>query len=200
MDFPKESVKIVGIDFETANEKRSSVCSIGISILSNDDIYTYHRYVRPPDMRFNRENVAIHGITPEMVENKMNFKQLYNDTWVGEFFREFNVMWAHNAGFESSCIKSLNETYGINVSSNIACTMLLWKRLCPNLENHKLPTICNHLGVKVENHHDAGYDAEMCVRVLLSTIKKHDVDSLVWSKKCKTKERDLKYYKEVWGG
>ena len=56
--------RFAAIDFETANGKRSSICSIGIAILEDDwvvdSIYTL---VRPTPNFYTRWTTAIHGLT-----------------------------------------------------------------------------------------------------------------------------------------
>ena len=58
--------RFAAIDFETANGKRSSICSIGIAILEDDwvvdSIYTL---VRPTPNFYTRWTTAIHGLSVE---------------------------------------------------------------------------------------------------------------------------------------
>lgn len=64
----------VAIDFETANEQRSSPCSIGLAWINDGVIESVeHHYIRPPGMRFASFNIAFHGIGPEQVEDAEEF-------------------------------------------------------------------------------------------------------------------------------
>ena len=54
----------VVIDFETANNKLDSACSIGLVAVRGTDIVAQeHHLIRPPTDRFDQANIKIHGIT-----------------------------------------------------------------------------------------------------------------------------------------
>lgn len=46
------------------------------------------------------------------------------------------------------------------------------RALLPGLENHKLPTVAEHLGVPLMNHHDALEDAAMCGLVAARLLRR----------------------------
>lgn len=63
----------VAVDFETANARRSSACSIGIAAVKGLKVVeTYHSLIRPEFGRFSGVNIRIHGITPDMVKKREN--------------------------------------------------------------------------------------------------------------------------------
>jgi DNA polymerase-3 subunit epsilon len=46
-------VKVIAIDFETANETRASPCSMGLAWIEDGEMARIeHHYIRPPGMRF----------------------------------------------------------------------------------------------------------------------------------------------------
>ena len=67
--------RFAAIDFETANGKRSSICSIGIAILEDDwvvdSIYTL---VRPTPNFYTRWTTAIHGLSAEDTNDALMFR------------------------------------------------------------------------------------------------------------------------------
>lgn len=68
----------IAIDFETANEKRSSPCSIGIVVVKNSEVVEkIHYLIKPKEMRFMPINIGIHGIRPGMVENEPEFNEIW---------------------------------------------------------------------------------------------------------------------------
>jgi len=76
---------------------------------------------------------------------------------------------AHNAGFDRSVLEAVCEHFEIAVPRlEWVCTCQLAKRRWPQLENHKLNTVCEAIGHRFEHHH-AGEDAEAAGRVLLAT-------------------------------
>ena len=63
-------MKTIAIDFETANEQRSSACSVGLAWIEDGQVVRVEeRFIRPKTMRFSSFNIAIHGIRPEHVED-----------------------------------------------------------------------------------------------------------------------------------
>jgi DNA polymerase-3 subunit epsilon len=157
-------MKIVGIDFETANSKHDSACSIGIAVAHDGGkIDVHHYHIRPPTMHFEPHHVAIHNITPSMVRDAPTFKELYPKI---DHLLKHGPLWAHNASFECSVFKALSATYHENYLMNIECTFKLAKRLFPKLESHRLNVVCEHLGLKMQHHH-AGDDAWATAKIVL---------------------------------
>jgi len=62
-DRGEHRLNFTAIDFETANEQRSSACAIGI-VCIEDGLITEQEYhlIKPPGLHFNPFNIAIHGI------------------------------------------------------------------------------------------------------------------------------------------
>ena len=69
--------RLVAIDFETANEQRASPCAIGLSYIEDGRVSETEAFlIRPPEMRFSRFNIAVHGITPEDVRDAPEWPEL----------------------------------------------------------------------------------------------------------------------------
>lgn len=153
----------IAIDFETASSSISSACSIGLIGVRNDKVVLEEYYLINPEEEFNDYNIAIHGITPEMVENEDTFDKVWEK--IKKYFN--TIVIAHNAMFDLSVLKALIEKYGLEVPDiKIACTLKIsekvWKEEIPN---HKLSTISSYLGVK-HNHHNALSDAYVCYELI----------------------------------
>lgn len=55
----------VALDFETANSKRTSICSVGmVKVIDNQITESFHTLVNPFDY-FTETNITVHGIHPE---------------------------------------------------------------------------------------------------------------------------------------
>ena len=159
----------IAIDFETANEKRHSPCSLGITIVKNNKIIDEKYWlIRPCQMRFTPMNIMIHGIRETDVENEKEFNELWE-----ELFPYFDntLIVAHNASFDISVLRKTLDLYNIPYPNfNYCCTMVMSRNFFPNLENAKLNTVNNYLGYEF-NHHHASADATACANILLK-IKK----------------------------
>ena len=156
----------IAIDFETANEKRNSPCSIGIVVVKNGRIIEkIHYLIRPKEMRFMPINIGIHGIRPAMVGNEPEFDQVWEK--IKHYFNE-NLVIAHNASFDISVLRKTAELYDIELPSfEYICTMKLAKNFYKGIENAKLNTVNDFLGYEFK-HHDALYDALACSNILLN--------------------------------
>ena len=159
-------MNFIAIDFETANEKRNSPCSIGIVVVKNGEVVEkVHHLIRPKEMRFMPINIGIHGIRPKMVENELEFDKVWDK--IKHYFND-NLVIAHNASFDISVLRKTLELYEIESPNfNYICTMKLSRNFYKSLENAKLNTVNRFLGYEFK-HHDALADALACSNILLN--------------------------------
>ena len=159
----------IAIDFETANEKRNSPCSIGLVVIKEGKIVEkIHYLIKPKEMRFMPINIGIHGIRPAMVENEPEFDVIWNE--IKHHFNDSLIV-AHNAAFDISVLRNTLELYNIDIPNlNYICTMKLSRNFYKELDNAKLNTVNKFLGYEF-NHHDALADAIACGNILLNISK-----------------------------
>lgn len=71
-------MNFVAIDFETANEKRASACSLGLVVVKNSQIVDKRYYlIKPKELRFAPMNTRIHGLRATDVKNEKEFNELW---------------------------------------------------------------------------------------------------------------------------
>ena len=76
-------MRIAAIDFETANESRTSACALGVAWIEGGRVVaTEEHLIRPREMRFLSMNIAIHGIRPEDVADVAAFLASPDSGWV----------------------------------------------------------------------------------------------------------------------
>ena len=76
----KLGMKIVVIDFETANDHPSSACAIGITEIHDGKIISTEAHIiEPPTNIFRRSFTKIHGLKWEDCKGKLTFKDFYFD-------------------------------------------------------------------------------------------------------------------------
>lgn len=170
------SVDYIAIDFETANEKRGSACSVGLAWIT-DGVVTRveERLIRPKELRFSGFNISIHGIRPEHVEGSPEFPAVMNE-FSSEFAR--SIVIAHNASFDMSVWRASLDTYGLPYPKlEYLCTLQMARKVWPNLPSHRLSDLANNLGIKFR-HHNAGEDAAVCGQVALAVVKKLALKSI----------------------
>jgi len=159
-------MNFVGIDFETANEKRNSLCSIGIVVVKNGEIIEkVHHLIKPKEMRFMPINIGIHGIRPAMVKEELEFDKVWEK--IKHYFNN-NLIIAHNASFDISVLRKTLELYNIEMPNfQYICTMKLSRNFYSNLDNVRLNSVNKFLGYEFK-HHDALEDAIACGNILLN--------------------------------
>ena len=152
----------VAIDFETATNQHSSICSVGIVTITNGNITEkYNTLVQPPKNEYAQSNMRIHGITPAMTLHAPNFQQIYPE--IKRRIDNKNVV-AHNAkGFDAKCLKKAMELYGITDNLNI--------KWIDTLDEYKvsLDKACAAQGIEI-THHDALSDAVACACLHLNYL------------------------------
>ncbi len=161
-------MKLCCLDFETANARRESACSVGLSVLQGGMVIeTAEQLLHPPRGAdyFSSFNVMIHGIRPRDVADEPEFDAMA--PWIYERLNADLVI-AHNAAFDLSVLRALCEYYALPCPEfRYFCTCKAARRLWKNLPNHKLDTLCAHIG-HTFRHHNAAADAEAAGRVFLA--------------------------------
>lgn len=165
----------VAIDFETANRYPNSACSIGMVKVKNGQVVEeYYRLIKPPKMVFDAMNIQIHGIRPKDVANEPTF----DDLWASEIrpFMEDLPLVAHNASFDMNVLRALFTTYDLEAGSiRYICTVTGSRKTYPELSNHKLSTVSEHLGIALR-HHQALDDARACALILADIFRVNACD------------------------
>lgn len=163
-------INFVALDFETANSKRSSACSIGLAFVEDGKIVrTEHHLIKPRPNYFDSMNIHIHGITPQDVKNAPLFNELWADL---ESKLSGKMIVAHNASFDMSVLRATLSAYKIEYPDlQYACTYLLAKHLYPELINYQLPTVCKYIDYDFENHHNAEADAVAVANIMLKIFE-----------------------------
>ena len=171
-----QNLNFTAIDFETANEQQSSVCSLGIVIVRNGKIAERkYRLIKPPEFRFSWRNIQVHGIKPEDVENELEFYRYWNS--LKEILTEQPVI-AHNAGFDIGVLKAVLNTYQLeNSDINYSCSLRISRRTWTDMYSYSLGNLGKQLGYTF-NHHHALEDAEMSAKLIIDACKKTNSSSL----------------------
>lgn len=166
----------VAIDFETANEKRNSACSLGITVVENNKIIEEKYWlIKPYEMRFEPMNIWIHGIKEEDVENEKTFLEAWGEI---KPYLDGKLVVAHNASFDISVLRKTLDSYDISYPNlSYFCSMTMSRNFYPYLENSKLNTINEHLGYKF-NHHNASADASASANIVLKIIEELKSDDI----------------------
>lgn len=148
------------IDFETANNERSSVCSVGIVIVRNGEIVdSFYSLISPEPNYYNYWCSQVHGLTREDTEDAPVFPEVWKQI---EPLIEGLPLVAHNSPFDESCLKAVFRVYQMDYPDYpFYDTLSVSRQTLPELENHQLYTVAA-CGYQLDHHHHALADAEAC--------------------------------------
>ena len=157
-------LNFVAIDFETANGKQSSICSLGIVIVEKGEIVDkiYH-LVRPRPNYYNWRNTEVHGLTYEDTINEPEFPEIWEK--IKPKLEKLPLV-AHYSPFDEGCLKAVHGEYEMEYPKyKFYCTCRAARKAFPKLKNHQLHTVAAHVGFDLKNHHHALADAEACAEI-----------------------------------
>lgn len=157
------------LDFETANQHRSSVCSVGLVFVENGLVVDkYYELIKPVPNFYSYWNTQVHGLVADDTDYAAEFPELWLD--LSKRLKNMPLV-AHNSMFDEGCLKAVLQVYHLPLHQNpFFCTYRKSKALFPHLPNHKLPTVSQYLGYHLETHHNALADAEACAHIALQVF------------------------------
>lgn len=156
----EEAINFVAIDFETATP--TAACQIGIVVVRKGEIIEeVCRYIQPPENKYNKKNIAVHHITPDMTKDAPTFDKLWPE--IRKYFH-CQLIVCHNASFDMSIVQKEIYRYGLEDfrPMSIVCTY--------ELTGAKLEVACSDYGVTIDNHHNALSDARACAELFISYL------------------------------
>ena len=150
------------IDFETANEQPSSVCSVGVVIVRNGEIVdSFYSLIHPEPEYYQWFCQRVHGLELEDTEDAPVFPYVWEKI---EPLIEGLPLVAHNSRFDEGCLKAVFRVYRMDYPNYEFHDTLAASRRhfgC-RLPNHQLQTVAAACGYDLLNHHHALADAETC--------------------------------------
>jgi DNA polymerase-3 subunit epsilon len=158
------------IDFETANEQPSSVCSVGIAIVRHGILEnTIYKLIRPEPEYYLYRNTLVHGLSSLDTENADVFSYVWGE--IEPYILDLPLV-AHNAMFDRGCLKAAFLTYQMDYPDyEFKCTLQASRKYFgKSLPNHRLPTVAAACGHLLTNHHNALDDALACAAIALKIL------------------------------
>ena len=149
------------IDFETANFKPTSVCSVGIVVVRDGVISdSFYSLIQPEPNYYSYWCTRVHGLRRCDTDDAQVFPKVWRQ--VAPRIEGLTLV-AHNKQFDENCLKQVFRCYQMDYPDyRFLCTLKASRQAFPNAENHQLHTISALCGYNLENHHNALADAEAC--------------------------------------
>lgn len=169
--------RFAAIDFETANNQRSSVCSVGIAIIEDGNVVdSIYSLIRPMPNFYTRWTTAVHGLNYADTCHAPDFEEVWED--IAPKLADLPLV-AHNSPFDEGCLKAAHQAYELAYPKYpFYCTCRLSRKMYPFLVNHQLQTVAAHCGYDLTHHHHAMADAYACAHIALTMMRERGVERL----------------------
>ncbi len=160
------------IDFETANECRCSVCSVGVGVVIARDgeiADSFYSLIQPEPNYYKWFCQNVHGLGPEDTDDAQVFSKVRAHI---EPLIEGLPLVAHNARFDEGCLKEVFKIYQMDYPDYEFHDTLAASRnhFGCSLENHQLHTVAAACGYDLTDHHHALADAEACAHIAIKIL------------------------------
>ncbi|MCR4917053.1 MAG: 3'-5' exoribonuclease [Prevotella sp.] len=187
----------IAIDFETANQEPSSVCSVGVVLVRDAQVAdSFYSLIQPEPNYYSYFCQRVHGLSQQDTDDAPIFPrvwQLLGERVADVFFPDRptapedsalcssrwateELLWpplvAHNARFDEGCLKAVFRVYQMDYPDYIFYDTLAASRrqLGCSLPNHQLQTVAAACGYDLRHHHHALADAEACAAIALCLL------------------------------
>ena len=159
----------VAFDIETTglDSRTDAIIEIGAVLMRGGEVVDTFTSFADPGYPLSAKTVSLTGITDEMLRGAPKPEKA-----VDEFLDWLNgrTLVAHNAEFDIGFIREYCKKSGRAFDPHYIDTLVLSQYLCPELSNHKLDTVANHLGLPPFQHHRAFDDAGVCGNIFFQLI------------------------------
>ena len=158
------------IDFETANECRSSVCSVGIVVVRDGEIVDkFYSLIHPEPEYYQWFCQKVHGLSEEDTDDAPVFPTVWEQI---EPKIEGLPLVAHNSPFDEGCLKEVFKVYQMDYPDyeffdTLAASRKPFGYTPPN---HQLQTVAAACGYDLTRHHHALADAEACAAIAIRLL------------------------------
>ncbi|MDU2418116.1 3'-5' exonuclease [Negativicoccus succinicivorans] len=165
-------MEFIAFDFETATQSPASACSLAVVRFTEDGAQeTVAHLFPPPEMKFDDDNIRIHQIRPADVADLPTLAAIWED-FAPYFDGTFCV--AHNAKFDTEVLRASLSYYGLTLPSfQYGDTVMLARRVWPDLPSYALNRVGNFLGLTF-HHHRADEDALICGEIVRHALQARD--------------------------
>ena len=125
------------IDFETANNEPTSVCSVGIVVVRNGQLSrTFYSLIQPEPNYYTYWCSRVHGLSREDTDEAPIFPDVWRQV---EPIVDGLPLVAHNARFDEGCLKAAFRCYQMDYPDyRFYDTLAAARRTFPCLPNHQL--------------------------------------------------------------
>ena len=167
---PTQMTDFAAIDFETANECPSSVCSVGVVVVRGGRVVDkFYSLIHPEPEYYQWFCKRVHGLCECDTECAPVFPRVWEK--IAPLVDGLPLV-AHNARFDEGCLKAVFRTYRMDYPDYEFLDTLAGARrhFGHTLPDHQLQTVASRCGYDLTNHHHALADAEACAAIAMQIL------------------------------
>jgi DNA polymerase III subunit epsilon len=160
-------MKLIGLDFETANGKSGSICSVGLACVEEGVVVeTRHWLVKPHTSMtwMSPFCTEVHGLTWKDVKDAPEFMEIW--PLMSAFVMQGDCVVIHNAVFDLRHLRAALALYTLpGIQFPYVCSLRVSRKTLPQIGSHALDAVAEHLGFTFK-HHNALEDAIACAKII----------------------------------
>ncbi len=157
------------VDIETTGTDvlNDKITEIGAVKIVNGKIVEQFQTLVNPEVHISDRIVELTGIDDELVKFSPTIDKVFPDfvKFLGD-----STFIAHNADFDFRFIKNVGKTLGYIIKNDCLDTLVISRKVLPQLSHHKLNNVCDYYGI-VFHHHRALSDALATAELFLELKK-----------------------------
>ena len=165
------------------NPKFERITEIGAVRIKNGEIIDSFDTFINPQMPIPLKIQQLTSITDAMVADAPLENDALNDFI--KYCGDCRILSAHNATFDMSFLCAALERNNIDIQFTSIDTLPICRSVFPELKNHKLNIIAEHLDVNQIHHHRASDDARVLGEILIKLFEIiQDKTCLLYTSRC----------------
>lgn len=170
----RELEEYVAIDFETANARLDSACSVGLAIFEKGKLIdTYYTLINPKQ-KFSWFNIRIHGLTSKDVKNAPTFADIFPTL---KKLISGRLVVSHT-NFDIKAIEQASRYYSLPpLKFNYFDSCTLSRSLVVS-SHHRLKDMARHFHYYNPKEHNALEDAKACGFIILGLLKENKCSTI----------------------
>lgn len=163
-------MRLIGLDFETANPSSGSICAAGVVCLDNGIITDKREWLIRPHQSVDWMRSAftrIHGIGYYDLRQSPEFQEVWPA--MQKILTSGDCIVIHNAPFDLRHLNAVLKLYQLpTISFDYVCSLAVSRKLFSDMPSHSLDAVAGRFGHSFK-HHDALDDAIACATIIAHT-------------------------------
>ncbi len=170
-------MNFTAIDFETANNLRSSACALGVVQVIDGKIVAKKEWlIRPMPFEVGYYQFRVHGLSAQLLEEKPTFDEVWSE--IKPFLADTTLV-AHNGKFDFGVLQAVMQQYEIpKIRFSTLCSLESAKKIWKGEPGYGLNTLATNKLNHQFNHHNAMEDAEVSALIVLKLAEELNVSSI----------------------